>query len=381
MSRHRWSALVLAVALGTAGCGPTSQGSVAPAEATKPAEGAAPRADWQAEWDRTVAAATQEGRLTLSVPASELWRKALMKFTEDYPRIRLELTGANSRDFWPRLFEERRVGQYLWDLRVGGPDPEVYRARDDGVLAPVRPLLLLPEVVDRTKWAGGIDGIFADRDKKYLLTFLSTGSSLVYINRDVISKSDFQSDKDLLDPRWKGKIVLQDPRGGAGLGLLTVLLATRGEGFVRDLLTKQNVVVTGDSRQQAEWVARGRYPIGIGVVSHVLLLLQKEGVGVNVKPVGAGPMVASVGVGGIQLMNRAPHPNAAKVFINWLLTQKVQSQLTKAVELNSRRLDVSPGDADHLVDPRRLAEYIPHQSEEFREVKERAQGLAAQLLR
>ncbi len=66
----------------------------------------------------------------VSAPASELWRTALATFQKDYPEIRLELTGANSRDFWPRLLQERRAGQYsrAWEgltrrsMRPAPPD-------------------------------------------------------------------------------------------------------------------------------------------------------------------------------------------------------------------------------------------------------------------
>ncbi len=365
--RGRW-ALLGALVLVVTACAPAA----APAR---------PGAAAGTEWDSTVAAAKQEGALVISAPASELWRQALSTFSRDHPEIKLELTGANSRDFWPRLFEERRAGTYLWDLRVGGPDPQVYQARDEGMLDPVRSLLVLPEVVDDSKWLGGLDGIWADKGRTHLLAFLRTGSVVAYVNRDLVPESDFRSATDLLDPRWKGKIVLQDPRGGSGLGDLTVLLITQGEDFVRRLLSEQAVVVTSDTRQQAEWVARGRYPIGIGVVSHVLKLLQDSGVGQSVKPLKEGPRSASIGVGGVQLMNKAPHPNAAKVFINWLLTQQVEAEVTKIVGLNSLRLDVPPGDAEQVIDPAQASRYIAHQTEEYRPLREKAQQLAAELLK
>jgi iron(III) transport system substrate-binding protein len=333
-----------------------------------------------AGWDAIVAAAKQEGQLTLSGPPGQLWRDGLLAFQQDYPDIKVEYTGQNSRDFWPRLFQERAAGQYLWDLRVGGPDPQVFQARDDGALDPVRPLLVLPDVTDESKWFGGLDGLYADKDKQYLPAFIAQAQPTAYVNRDLISTADLSSDEGLRDPRWRGKIALSDPNGGAGLGTLTTLLVAFGEDYVRDLLTRQDVVVTGDNRQLAEWVIRGRYPIGIGVTDDELLNFERQGLTFDVK--GLQPFrKLSLGFGGLQLISRRPHPNAAQVFVNWVLTQPAQAQLAKTIEFNSRRVDVPPANPDSTLDPSRLADYVPHQYETLLPERQHAQQLAKELLK
>jgi ABC-type Fe3+ transport system substrate-binding protein len=327
-----------------------------------------------------VAAARQEGKLVISAPTGQLWREALQSFEQDYPGISLELTGGNSRDFWPRLFQERDAGQYLWDLRVGGPDPDVFEARDRGALDPVRPLLVLPEVMDESKWFGGFDGMYADKAKQHLPAFVASAAFNVYVNRNAIPESDLATEEQLIDPRWRGKIVLQDPRGGAGLGTTTTQLAAFGEDYVRQLFTQQDVVITGDNRQQAEWIVRNRYPIAIGLRMDQVRTFELQGVPVNVKGLGT-PRKLSLGSGGIQLISQRPHPNAARVFVNWLLTQKVQDRIVKHVEVNSRRLDVPPGDPTEILEPDRLADYVPHQYEELLPTRRRAQQLGAELIK
>jgi iron(III) transport system substrate-binding protein len=362
---------------------PASTPARAPAAAPPPAApaAAAPQpAGGASDWDQTVAAARQEGKLVISAPTGQLWRESLQTFEQDYPGISLEMTGGNSRDFWPRLFQEREAGQYLWDLRVGGPDPEVFEARDRGTLDPVRPLLVLPEVVDESKWFGGFEGMYADKDKQYLPAFVASASFNVYVNRNAVPESELASEEQLVDPRWKGKIVLQDPRGGAGLGTTTTQLAAFGEDYVRQLFTQQDVVVTGDNRQQAEWVVRNRYPIGIGLRMDQVRTFELQGLPVNVKGLGT-PRKLSLGSGGIQLISQRPHPNAAKVFVNWLLTQKVQERIAKAVEVNSRRVDVSPADPSEILEPSHLADYVPHQYEELLPTRRRAQQLGAELIK
>ncbi len=372
----KWSALCLSFMVTLGACAPADPPS-------RPAAlpSAAAKADWEREWKKTLEAAHREGKVVLSGPTRELWRKVLLSFEQDFPGIQVEYTGANSRDFWPRIFRERELGQYLWDLRVGGPDPQVYEAKDRGVLDSIRPLLLLPEVGDEKHWFGGFDQMFFDRGKKYVLGFANFISFSAYVNRDIIPDTELRSVRDLTQPRWKGKIVIQDPRGGAGLNSLEIFLKRYGEQMARDLLTKQELVVSNDIRQQTEWIIRGRYPIAIGLVPDALLLFEEQGLRHNIRPIQDSGAALSTGTAGIQFFDRAVHPNAAKVYINWLLTQRVQTRLSAATKQNSRRLDVPAADPVAVPDLHRLDSYIPGQAEELLPVRQQALELARALLK
>jgi len=348
---RRWRFLCVSSLIVLAACAPADQSRSAAEPATSE------KAGWQSEWDQIVAAAQREGKVVVSGPTREAWRKVLTSFEHQYPGIRVEYVGANSRDFWPRVFRERELGQHLWDLRVGGPDPEVYEAKNRGMLDSVRPLLLLPEVLESSKWLGGLDNLFFDKEKKYVIGFVSFVSFMVYVNRDVIPESELSSVRELTQPRWKGKIVLQDPRGGAGLNCLEMLLNNYGEGLLREIL-KQEVVVSTDVRQQTEWVIRGRYPIAIGLVPDAFVPFRDQGLKFNIKPLRESGQSLSTGTGGIQLLNRAMHPSATKVYINWLLTKEVQARLSVATQQNSRRLDVPVADPESVPDAHRLDSYI-----------------------
>ncbi|HEY7061873.1 MAG TPA: extracellular solute-binding protein [Chloroflexota bacterium] len=367
---------------------PGTASPAAPGAASSAVQGAAgsaatagaAAADWQVEWDQTVAAARQEGTLVVSAPVGDVWRNALLAFQQAYPDVALELTGFNSRDFWPRVAQERQAGQYLWDLRVGGPDTTVFGAIKDGALAPIRPLIIRPDVLDDSKWLQGFDALFADNAGVYLPAFMAYVSSPGVVNREFVAAADLRSDADLLDPKWRGKISLQNPQAGAGLVQLSVLLAAYGEDYLRDLLGKQELAVTDDSRQQAEWLVRGRYPIALGQASAQLLRFQEQGLGRQVEPLGGKYQTLSIGVGALQLLDRAPHPNAAKLFINWILTAPAQERLAKETELNSRRLDVAPGDPSQLPDPARLDQYVPSQAEKHAPVLEQTLAIVREMI-
>jgi iron(III) transport system substrate-binding protein len=331
------------------------------------------------DWEATVAAARAEGRVVVTGPTGEAYRTALTSFEQDYPEIKIDYSGFSPQSFWPRFYRERESGQFLWDVRANGADIEAYRSRDLGLIEPLRPVLLLPEILDDSRWLGGLDGIFADKGREFAIAYFATSSPSLFVNRDFVSEAELRSAKELVDPRLKGKIAVYDPRGSAGLGQMTVLLAAYGEEFVADLLTKQEVTVAQEPRQLAEWVVRGRYPVAIGLAAYNLVAFREQGLGLNVRVLAAPAELSSAG-GGLQLINRAPHPNAARVFVNWLLSQQTQQRISQTTGYNSRRLDVPPANPAGVVDPARLSEYIFHQSEAMLPTRTRALELATTLL-
>jgi ABC-type Fe3+ transport system substrate-binding protein len=333
-----------------------------------------------ASWEAVVRGARQEGQLAIGGPVGQEWRDALLSFAQDYPEIQLDFVGLSTGNFWPRIEKERTADQFLWDVQVGGAGADSFEARDRGLIDPVRPLLALPEVVDESKWLGGIDGVFLDKDRQYLLGFLANVQNNVFVNRELIPETELRSAKDLLDPRWKGRIAAHDAReAGAGNAMFAVLLTSYGEPFVRDLLTRQDLTVTADYRQLTEWAVRGRYPIIIGSSLDFLAPFRAEGLGQNVVPL-TDPLTVSSGNGALKLVNRAPHPNAAKLFVNWLLTRETQVRVTGLVRYNSRRLDVPPVSPVTAADPARLRDYVSDQFEDIVPVKQRAGVLARELL-
>ena len=317
------------------------------------------------EWTKVVEAAKKEGKIVLSGPPGEGWRKSLVDmFQQEYPEITVELSAGAGRNFWPRARQERELGKKLWDLRLGGIDQVTIDAKKSGYLAPIRPLLL-PEIADDSKWLGGIDGSFIDREKKYAFGYTLYIEPSAYVNRDVIKESELKSSAQLLDPKFKGKIVILTPTGGASQNSLGHLAFMHGENFIRELLSKQEVMVTDDDRQLVEWVVRGKYPLSIGFIRTLLVPFQKQGLGKNVVGLEDKIEKLTIGFGILFLLEGAPHPNAARLYINWLLSQKTQSMLTKNIQHNSSRTDVPP--VERPVDPAKIGKYRNSDTEENKE--------------
>ena len=342
--------------------------------------GAPARAAWEAEWERVLALARQEGVVAVAGPPGAEYRTALAAFEQAHPAIKLEYNGASGRDFEPKLIAERQAGQYLVDVHVGGTST-AFSLKSHGVFAPIRPALILPDVMDDGKWLWGFDWGFMDTDRQLMYGFEANLRPAIHVNRDFVPQSELSTVEQLLEPRWRGKISWNDPRvNGAGSGTAAHLVMVRGEDFWTRLL-QQEVVATRDLRQQAEWLVRGTYPIAGGVDTTFLVPFVREGLGRNVTPLALNTEAGGrleVGFGTAYLLDRAPHPNAARVYLNWLLSREGQVAWSTATARNSRRLDVAPS-PEAAPDPSKT--YATTNAEAAQDFQLRTQELARDVLK
>ena len=338
---------------------------------------------WQKEWEATLAAAEREGQIDIAGPPGDSFRKAIVDgFTKAYPKIKAELFGGSGGNKVARILRERQAGVFGWDLYISGPTSALAGFKPVGAFEPLKPALILPEVREDKNWIGSFDSGWADIEKKLFYVFGGTlAGDNIYLNRDLVSADQIKSARDLLEPRWRGKIVIQDPRiEGKGLTDILVMSLAYGEDFVRRLLSEQKLTVTHDRRQLVEWMVRGQYPIAIGLNEYVLVLFQGKGAGQNIGAV-VDPKTAvywASGSSGIGLFNRAPHPNAAKIYINWLLSRNGQIEWVKTLT-NSRRVDVPPSEPKSAMKPGRV--YHNVQAEDMIPQRRRIQQLAEEQLR
>jgi iron(III) transport system substrate-binding protein len=346
--------------------------------AEAPAQG-----NWQAEWEKILAAAEKEGSLSIGGPPGDIYRLALMEvFQKKYPKIKVEWDGGEGRVKIPKIVRERNAGIFSMDLYLGGSGSPLAALKPIGAFDPLRPELILPDALDDSKWHEGFNAGFVDTEKKLIYAYDGTTQDIVWVNRDVVPKNDLKAFKELLDPKWGGKIVWDDPRReGSGLNTAQIFLLSYGEDFLKKLLKEQKIVYTLDRRQLTEWVVRGRYPIGISLPEDQLKIFLEKGVGKNLASMEDHSLVKaySQGFGSVAVFNRRPHPNATKVYLNWLLSKEGQtSWVSNTLSRNSRRLDVVPGDTRNVLRPNE--KYKNTQAEEFIPLRAAIMKLAKDLI-
>lgn len=275
---------------------------------------------WEAKWHEIIAAAKGEGKVVIAAPPDPELRRELPLKIKDRFGFTVEYLGGRTADQAARLRLERRAGQYIVDAVLGGIGTLSSVLYPEKMLDPLRPVLVLPEVVDGSKWKKG-KLWFMDPEEKYALRLLDSVGRLFFINTKHVRPEEIKTAYDLLSPKWRGKISAQDPttRGSGSSTLIRPL----GFDFAKRLFIDQKPVFSRDSRQLAEWLARGAYPISLDADSDHAKQLQEEGFPIKtVYRLSDVSGSLSVGFGILALMNRAPHPNAARVLINWIASKE-----------------------------------------------------------
>jgi ABC-type Fe3+ transport system substrate-binding protein len=276
------------------------------------------------------------------------------------------------------ITRERQAGVYHWDVYVGGTPSILQTLKPAGAFAPLRPALMLPEVLDDAAWFGGLDSGWMDKEKTYSMGFGLTMNPTVVVNWDVVSHDDLKTYADLLKPQFAGKIVWDDPRlPGQGISTAQRFLVNFGADWLKRLFAEQKIAYIANPRQLAEWVVSGKYPIGIGLAPQELKIFQQHGLGKNVSDflVPLEHPSLEYGYGTVSMLSHAPHPNAAKLYINWLLSKAGQNEWIKTSE-NSRRLDVPIATAETAAQPGVV--YVGEQNEENLPTRQQAGAIAKQ---
>jgi iron(III) transport system substrate-binding protein len=306
-----------------------------------------------AEWRELLAAAKKDAKVVVNTFPGDGYKRALKAFTEAFPDVKIEHTSLHSQDFAPRILNERKAGLFTWDVTTIPTSTALQVLRPAGVWDPVRPAIILSDVKDDAGWDGGFErGFMLVKDRALTYGFVANRGGGLTFNTDMVKDDQIRRLTDLLDPRWKGKVLLPDVRTmGDAFWPMTAARLTLGDDIVKRLFVDQEPVLSRDTRQIAEFMVRGRYPIALAVNPLLLAQFQKQGLGKNIKLAHLPELDVVSFSSTVWLVNRAPHPNAAKLFVNWLLTKEAQVHWAREVEQNSRRLGVEPGNP-HLLPPK-----------------------------
>lgn len=327
-----------------------------------------------AEWERTLQAAKKEKQVVLY--ASDRYGELFQEFQKKFPDIKVVAVLGLGPQTIQRIMAEQRAGKFLGDIYLGGATSG-YRVLYKGkALDPIKSALLLPEVVDASKWWGGRH-TYIDEERQYLFAFNQVALPFVAYHTRLVQPVEVKSYWDLLHPKWKGKIVALDPTMGSAVDTALLFLYSApglGPEFLRRLLSETNLVASRDSRQIVDWLASGKYAFCVFTPIGRTRFEEAKAQGLPVDwfgPRGFKEGVPlSTGSGNVALLRKAPHPYAARVAINWLLSHEGQFTFQNLFgDRDSLRIDVPK---DRIVSYARRVEggvYLETDSPERRDME------------
>ncbi len=310
---------------------------------------AEPAVSAELEWERVVKAAEQEGQVVVyKISTDSEWHA----FQKKYPKIKLTIVSGGAAQIQQRILAERRGGKFLADvIRLGGgTSTALHKAK---ALEPIAPALILPEVKEPSKWLEGRHH-FNDVDNQYVFVYAAFPLHLLGYNHKLVDAQSLRSYADLLDPKWKGKLTIKDPKEpGGGSPLLFLFHNPQlGPEYIKKLFTVTAPTLVRDERQQTDWIASGKFPLAITAKADQVEEAKSQGLPVDMLDAHVfrkDGVALEAGGTMITLANKAPHPNAAKVLINWFLSREGQTAIQKngpgEPGQNSLRDDIAK---DHL---------------------------------
>jgi iron(III) transport system substrate-binding protein len=258
------------------------------------------------------AAACGDGRTPLvlySPHGRDLLQLLETEYERQHPDVDVRWLDMGSQEVYDRIRSEAANPQA--DVWFGGPDTIFVRGVEDGLLAPYRPT-----------WADGVPAASRDADDLYFGLYRAV--PLLIYNSDAVAEEDAPRDwDDLLDPRWKGKIIIRDPlasgtmRTAFGKVLADSVHATGDEAAGFDWLRR----LDGQTKEYAanpallfQKIVRQEGLVSIWELTDMLFQRQRGAPFGYHFPTSGSPVIDD----SIGLVAGAPHADAARSFIDWV---------------------------------------------------------------
>jgi len=233
--------------------------------------------------------------------------------------IKVNATSTSDSETLLRLTNEARAGKYEDDVfdTPGTLVPPLMKAGLMEHYEPASAKIYPPELKDKD---GYWTAIFA--------LYLTTG-----YNTDLVKDSEApKTFDDLLDPKWKGKMVWTGTTTISGpAGFIANMLKTKGQeagmAYLKKLSEQKITALAGQNQRVVlDQVIAGQYAIGLMIYNHHTVISQQKGA--PIKWVKMEPLVANLGV--VAMPKNAPHPNAAKLFLEYIFSEEGQKVIREA---------------------------------------------------
>ena len=307
--------------------------------------------------DARLEAAKKEGKVvwytSLALPSAE---KVAKLFEAAYPGIKVEVNRTGS---------ERIIARVMQELKANIKNVDVVHTSDAGHFVYFKAQKLL------TKYTpAGVEAFpagFKDKDG-YFYGLRATVNVIAYNTKTVSAAEAPKTWKDLLDPRWKGKMVTAHP-GYSGVISTHVLALVNQYGWdYFKQLAQNKLMLVQSAVDPSGVVASGERPVAVDGGEYTFYQIKKKGNPVEiVYPKEGVPLVVSPSA----IMSFAPHPNAAKLFTDFTFSREVQQVMADSEGLYTGHPEVKyPADKPKLTDLKLLTvdpEELEKRGEEIRQ--------------
>jgi len=271
---------------------------------------------------KLIESAKKEGKLIWYTSTNVTESKPLLDdFEKQYPFIKGEIFRASGEVILNRIISETRAGRWNFDVVMVGEFDVLMGAK---LLAPYKS----PEA------------------KNFIADFINPNGywSAVYVNYRTIgynSKIVAEKDapkqwEDLLDAKWKGKISLEEEDYVWYGALVKYWGKEKTQKYMR-ALAKQDIQWRKGHTLISQLMAAGEFPLGV-IYAHRIEEMKQRGAPVEWSNT-VNPVVATLNGAGLSL--KAPHPNAARLYIDYLLSKPAQQRLRTLRRIPARS-DVEP---------------------------------------
>lgn len=236
--------------------------------------------------------------------------------------ITLEYARSNSAEVALKIINEGQAGRRLGDVFDGAG--AYTSARAAGMVAPYTP-----------ESAASLPA--ASKDPQGYWHAVNYYYLTAAVNTELLPLAEApKTYEDLLDPQWKGQMVwsvVPEPTGAAGFvgGVLLSQGEAKGMAYLERLAKQKITNMATSQRAVLDRVILGDFPIALMVFNHHVPISQAKGA--KVEWVRMEPVVGSAGL--IALAKEAPHPNAARLFIDFILSEQGQKIIAEAGYLPS----------------------------------------------